>query len=535
MAESWLNIDTGSQGTSITVEIPVIENQDELLRDLADALVLVENNTPDTTALVNALGGVYSSASWLGTAFNETSAALTDGARSVSLRVGEMLNSFFATVEDVMDVDLDNERDLSLELAYEMDTGAVSECTNTGSVSADTNVGGIVGTVGFEVAFDLEDELKLSDYLFSEAEHQIFSVIRVCGSDAEVTAGKDCAGGIVGSLGCGAVVDSLAVGTIAAKESYAGGVAGSAAGAVASTDARVSVSGGMYVGGIAGEGAIITDCRACAWIASADEYAGCIAGWTTGELTGNTFVDTGASGVDGVAYAGRADAVTYRAMLSGEDVPAAFGVCRVTFVVEDETVSVVETDFGGSVDEIPEVPNRDGAYWVWDDFDRDHVYADITVTGAYAGAAGTLSDGGTPARFIVEGSFYPDQTLTCEPFDVRTVYDGAGEGWTLTVNDYDEPLTVRMRTEAPDRVCVVTDRGQSEIEFTVDGSYIVFELPNGGTFYITGAESGEGVTPGVGTAAVAGAVAVGAGGGAIASSRRRRRRETDEDEPDVHE
>ena len=70
------------------------------------------------------------------------------------------------------------------------------------------------------------------------------------------------------------------------------------------------LSGKKYVGGIAGLARDIISCRCWAFIESAAEYAGAVAGWSDGEVSGNLYVDSSPAGIDNVSFSGMTDPLT---------------------------------------------------------------------------------------------------------------------------------------------------------------------------------------------------------------------------------
>jgi len=80
--------------------------------------------------------------------------------------------------------------------------------------------------------------------------------------------------------------------------------------------------------------------------------------------------------------------------------------------VDDEVYEEVQVHFGGSLEKLPEVPNRGNDYWVWDEFDKDQILRSQTVTGEYHRAIPTLASDGDVPDYLVEGVFYEGQELT---------------------------------------------------------------------------------------------------------------------------
>lgn len=265
--------------------------------------------------------------------------------------------------------------------------------------------------------------------------------------------------------------------------------AGTAQGTLARCWARSSHAGGSYLGGIAGQGGDLLDCRAWVHFERGSEYLGAVAGWAEGTVSGNLYVDARPDGVDGVSRIGQAEPLALTAFLALEGAPASFDRVTVRFVSNGKTVLTRELPFGGATDDLPEVARLGRSYWVWEDFDRSHVYSDLEVNGNYYSPDTTLSSGEDVPQFLVEGEFYEEQSLHVLPFTPR--WEGAGclGGYTLTVNGYDGALTVRMRNEETVSLFVSDNAGGwTELPASRDGRYVVFSLPNGGSFAVVQAE-----------------------------------------------
>jgi adenosylcobinamide kinase/adenosylcobinamide-phosphate guanylyltransferase len=162
----------------------------------------------------------------------------------------------------------------------------------------------------------------------------------------------------------------------------------------------------------------IRDCISYSYIDGGTKYQGAIAGCADGTVSGCRYVDYGVGGIDNVGYAGLAEPMPYGQEQTAK--PQSTGnTCTVTFVVEEEEYQQVRVPFGGSIGTLPEVPNRGDDYWVWDDFDQEHIFSDQTVTGSYHRAATTLASGGDVPQYLVEGVFYEGQELTVSDYEME--------------------------------------------------------------------------------------------------------------------
>ncbi len=407
---------------------------------------------------------------------------------AVSRQMGDVFNKLSGVANNVGNVRSETV-DLSADETYEHDIAAIDGCVNKGPVNAENHAGGVVGTVGFELDFDMEDRLDLSRFLVSDSKHILFAAVRSCESYGAAAAKEEGAGCIAGTVDIGCLSDCVGLGEARCRNGdYAGGIAGRSRGTVRGCWSRAALSGRRYVGGAAGFGTDVIRCRSWAHIESAEEYQGAVAGWTEGTVADNLYVPDAPAGVDGVSFVGQSRAVSAEELLREEGVPQDFDHITLRFVVEDEVVRTLELPFGGSLDELPEVPNKEARYWKWDDFDREHLYCSRTIEGKYYAPNSTLSSGGEVPQFLVEGVFYEGQSLTV--LERQTTVEGQEVlgAWTLTVGEYDGTLTVRLYAPEAGRVYRISDGSAEPLDASRDGRYLVFSMENGGTLAYTRAE-----------------------------------------------
>ena len=437
----------------------------------------------DLSALTAALGELYARSEALSALTRDSVGSVAEDLKRISSQMSYVMNCLMAVVSGGTGMSQESV-DLSADEAYEHELGAVDGCRNTGGVDAEDNAGGVVGTIAFEIAFDREDRLHASDFLLTEARQSLFAVIRDCGSFSQVQARQSCAGGVVGQMGLGAAVACFGSGRVSVGDGdYAGGVAGQARGSLLRCWSRSLLSGGRYVGGAAGLGETIRDCRCWTQLESAREYAGAVAGWAEGEVSGNLYAGDGPAGVDGVARVGQAEPASVSALLALEDAPADFDKLSVRFRKDGRILQTLELPFGGSVEALPEVPMRGEQYWKWDEFDREHIYYSMTIDGKYYAPDTTISSGEELPLFLVEGLFYEGQELRVASVSAAPEGEETLLGaWSLYVNDYEGELTVRMRAEEDGELYSLEDGGRSRIPSSRDGQYLVFRVGNGQAF-----------------------------------------------------
>ncbi len=449
----------------------------------------VNSISSDTSALTSALVSLFSQVQSVSNSLEDASGDVTADWQKIFGQMSYIFTLFFSMIESIGNGDLLDLSDVSYAEAYEHDEGAVARCVNRGSVRAEQNAGGIVGCVAFELSFDQEDTLSAADYLPTNAEQLIFAVVRASRNSGTVQSRGDCAGGVVGRMDIGAAVDCVSTGRIGSQSGlYVGGVAGRSDGTLARCTSRCLLEGSRYVGGAAGLGKNVTDCRAWTHIARAEEYAGALAGWCEGTVSGNLYVTDGVEGVDGVARIGQADPVTRSEFLATAGLPEGLETVCVRFYVGGELYETRSVPFGGALDALPEVAERSGAAWVWDDFDSTALYCDTEVSGAYLEPLRTISSGEEFPLFLVEGEFFDGQTLDVQPFGSAPAQGESLGGYTLRVEGYRGELTVRMRSDGGAAVSVPDGAGGwRTLESEWDGRYLVFRLDNGGSFAVTAA------------------------------------------------
>lgn len=480
----------------------------------------------DLSALTAALGSMQGESAVLAGMAADATGELAEDLRQIGAQMSYIMNAVNSAVGTALSVSVE-QRDLSASESYEHDAGAVDACFNYGNIDAENNAGGIVGTMGFELEFDREDRLGANDLLSGDLKQNLFAVLRGCSSFGEVQTRGDCAGCLAGEISTGAAVDSFGSGTAAsASGDYVGGAVGRSDGCIRACWTRSVLRGGRYVGGVAGLGADILDCRSRTHIEQGSEYLGAVAGWSEGTVSGNLYAESLPAGVDGVSRTDQTTPVTAEELLALEDAPEDFDRLRVSFEVEGKPFRTVRVPFGGAIDTLPEVPNRDDQYWKWDDFDAGHIYYSMHVDGKYYSPDSVISTGGDKPRFLVEGVFYEGQELRAADFrsgwePEEDVLDAA----TLYVDGYEGELTVRMLAPEAGVLYRLGDDGEwLRVPARSDGQYLVFTVPNGASFVHVRAQAAQGWLPWAisgGTAAVAGAVIW-----ILAARKKKRRAET---------
>ena len=424
---------------------------------------------------------------------------LINDLRLLSDQIFKTFGTLIDLADSVSDVSTDPEiyKDDISDDDEKYSSGVITGSVNRGRIESDYNAGGIVGNISIEVAIDLEDDLNLSGILTKSAKHLIYAVVSECECYSEIEVKNNNGGGIVGNMDYGYVKNSTYGGSVESTDGdYIGGIAGYSAGKISNCMARVNLSGKNYIGGIAGYGNTVNSSYAMIDIDKSSERVGAIVGDSDGEITENYYLDnTDYGGIDGISYAGQAEPITYEELLAKTDSAEMFSETTVKFVKDGDVIAEISVPFGGSVDELPSVENKDGMYWVWDSFDRDAVYSNLTVEGKYCSPLTTISTGEDVPMFLVEGEFYSEQKLTVTEWtpDINAlgieVGDSEYKAYKISVSDCDAVLTVRMKHGNSGKLYVIKDGAAEETSFTSDGSYIVFETDNNSSFIIVEGEA----------------------------------------------
>lgn len=407
-------------------------------------------------------------------------------------------DALYATSEAILDqmetvrraiTDLNREPELTVtDLTDEIDAGPglIKGCTATGTVEGDTNVGGIVGTVSPELGDDPEATFDPGDLnLMSDVYATLRAVVRDCRFDGTVTAKNECGGGIAGRCEAGAILDSAARGSVETGGDYCGGIAGRSRGKVIRCAALVDLTGQSWLGGVAGLGQDITDCRTMVRADSDGEYQGAIAGQAEGTLTGNRYLMEELAGLDGVDYEDTAQGLDFDSFAQLDYIPADFLTFSYRFEVNGQTVAEIPFDYGDDLDLslVPQAPRQGDQYGQWPRYPTKDLRRSLVLQAQFAAPASTLADQEGVAQLLVEGTFAPDASLRVsqEELPEKSV-DGCvpHSAWSYTVTgSQSETLTVRLRADGLKRpaVAVYQDGGWQRVDSTLDGSYLVFSGP----------------------------------------------------------
>ena len=467
------------------------------------------NNQDAITAARNSLSGsltaIADGVDSIGTSTGDHTQALIRDIEAITNQMNKITDTLLGAAEnagqgtvfeDVSDEDTDGDTE-----------GKVSNCLNAGEVYADLNAGGIAGAMARENDLDPEDDTKISGSSSLNMTYKTRIVVRDCTNQGTVQAKKQCAGGIVGSMELGSVLQSYNTADLLQEDvDYVGGIAGQSKSAIRQCAVKARLAGNTWVGGIAGSAYTLTDCRAMVEV-TGNEQVGAVAGGLLAEdslgnalnqlqdnesaVQGNCFVSETLGGIDGISYAGQAEPMAFAdfAALAGQEgLPETFSRITLTFVADGQTVATLPVEYGAAFDpaEAPAVPEKAGCTAVWADFVTENITFDQTVTAVYTPFSTVIAsteqreDG--RAILLAEGSF-GDGTLTLTPCE-ETPAPGTSESWQFTLPE-EVSGSVRLHylplKADSDLYLRGADGSWRKAETTDDGSYLVCTLQSGDT------------------------------------------------------
>ena len=453
----------------------------DLLKTYTDALgdkaqSALDDIDGELTAIQDRVDSMTQAAGADNDALHATSQAIFDEMEAVRQAISGLGKEPELTVTDLTD-------------EIDQGPGLVKGCTASGTVQGDTNVGGIVGTVSTELGDDPEATFDLGDLkLMSDVYATLRAVVRDCRFDGDVTVKNECGGGVAGRCEAGAIVDCAARGTVETGGDYCGGIAGRTKGKVIRCAALTDLTGQSWLGGVAGLGQDITDCRTMVRADSDGEYQGAIAGQAEGTLTGNRYLMENLAGLDGVDYAETAQGLDFDAFSQLDYIPADFLTFSYRFEVNGQTVAEISFQYGDDLDTslVPEAPKQGEEYGQWPQFPTQDLRRSMVLSVQFTTPTSTLADQDGVAQLLVEGTFSPDASLTV---DQEELPDQKVEGytsrsaWSYTVTgSQSDTITVRLRAEgvAKPAAAVYQDGSWQRVDSTLDGSYLVFQAPTHG-------------------------------------------------------
>jgi hypothetical protein len=224
-----------------------------------------------------------------------------------------------------------------------------------------------------------------------------------------------------------------------------------------------------------------------------------------GTVTNNRFVDTGTAGIDGVSYAGVAEPVAFDVLRQEGSLPTEFLSFTLTLLADGKQTASIPFFYGAdlSLVELPEVPEKEGYFGSWPDFDTSGLRSDITLEAVYTPwitlvASGALSDKLPLA--MAEGQFTDSAVLHVtdsasappaaeDEKHLTDVWDLSLEGTDLTDGDT-VPIRLLNRGGGKAQLWQLTDGQWQPVDAEVNGHYLIASM-NGtsGTFCVRSVQS----------------------------------------------
>lgn len=470
-------------------------------RDTIDAAI--NNANSSLAAAGSSLYAIMDSVNDTADSLSRIMRSIAGQISAMSATVGNASQNLGGTIEDISDRD-----------TAEILSGKVEKCTNSGAVLGDLNAGGVVGAIAYENRLDPENDLQIGGDNSMNFDTQLRAVILGCENSGSVTAKRQNVGGIVGWMALGLTKDCLSTGSIDAEDAnYVGGVAGKSDGYIRRCSAKSAITGNAYVGGIAGEGLTVTDCRSMVQL-TGSEKTGAILGFKgehsgflksesddTDEteedtVTGNYYLTVGSNigAIDGVSYADSAQPLEHDDFVELEGLDPIFKVISVRFVYDDGMMHTVTLAPGEALspDSIPKLPVKAGYVGRWDglaDADLSDIRFDVSFPAVYTAEWETvqsepLGESKLPT-LLAQGHFSdntPIQLTQMTKGPAPGVHDKFLEGYAFTLPaGTADTLRYLPETEQTNvRIMVKgADGSWRDVSHTQDGSYLVFAIEDG--------------------------------------------------------
>ena len=411
-------------------------------------------------------------------------------------------------------------------------TSKVENCVNFASIQADFNAGGIVGAIVFENDLDPEEDISVVGNTTLNVVGNLRSVILGCRNEASVTAKNQRIGGIVGWLSLGLVKDCTHTGTLDNPSAdFVGGIAGESFGFIRNCKVKTILSGNAQVGGIAGAGTIVSDSFAMVQL-QGNECVGGILGEATenyheieNPIFGNYYLQFGQDpgAIDGISYAHKAQGLSQEAFFTqaGSDL---FYKVTIRFLNDEEVVLELIQEAGSSLENLPEVPRKDGYSGIWqglEELDLNCIFFDLQIHAEYISYSSTIGSDVTDEKgrplLLLQGDFALGAEAKLEELTVFTALQPGQKllkAWAFTATECKNLCGGRLLIPTDihmDQVILLVrdkDGRWSQRSHTVSGSYAVVTMAPGDNGIALVQIPGESIfTPQVLIAAGVGAVA----------------------------
>ncbi|MGN1343456.1 MAG: hypothetical protein ACI4U3_02685, partial [Traorella sp.] len=401
----------------------------------------------------------------------------------------------------------------------EITLGKIYRCINYQEIQGDINVGGISGSMAVEIELDPEDDYQASLSQTKRKQYLLKDVIQECINYGTVLSKKNYAGGIVGKMDVGYLVDCEVYSDIKSENgSYVGGIAGFTASTIHHCYVKSTISGKDYLGGIIGSGvsekqkdnsSLVSNCVSIVQLEEKG-HIGAISGNREGEFLENYFVSDELGGVNGRSYTNKAEPISYANLIKNDSqLPSQMKQFTLNFKVEDEIIQSIDFTYGDSFDEdiFPSIPPKEGYHASWNQNELKDLHFDTLVEAVYTPYISVLSSESVRSDnrdvFLVEGKFEEEDIFeatptyitandTIEKFEWKNLNEHLFEmevnqeileQWKLKIpEDGESQTTLRYLSPSsdPQNLAVYVKDGQrwEKVKCSIIGSYLAFSLSN---------------------------------------------------------
>lgn len=493
-----------TNASKISGQIGVLQQQTKTAQDAVESLLPKEGESqlPDRDQLLaaqstlsNTLNAMPDTLKNIAASTQSTVSGLNRDLNAISGQMNAMGGTLNNASENlggsVTDIsDADTPEDL---------TGKVESCVNSGNVFADLNTGGIAGAIAMENDLDLLQDWEQQGDMSLNFQSQVRGVILSCENRGAVTGKKQNSGGIVGWQSLGLVKNCTNTGLLDCEGTdYAGGISGRSTGFIRNSFARCQILASTYVGGIAGSASVATDCLAQVLITQGREKLGAVLGSeeestaaVEAPIRENYYlcVDGDYGAIDGISYAGRAEAVTLEDFLQRENLPEQFQTVTVRFLFADGAWQDISLAPGKdlSLDSIPAIPEKEGFAASWEGLEESqlqNILFDRTYTASYTAYGTAIASAQTREKglplMLAEGTFTNRAEIAVTPSQVSLALKDRQtllECWSVSANEPFTALRFRLpeNADAANMILLVEKDGKwEEVSFRRSESYLVF-------------------------------------------------------------
>lgn len=444
---------------------------------------------------------------------NDDASNYSDAVNNDLKAVNDQLNVVFNILSDrLTDYSETDTEELYEEVSDEdiaaTTTGRVDSCKNTSIIKGDINIGGIAGSMSIDDE-DPEDNAAGSVDFKVGQRYITKCIINNSINEGYITAKKDGAGGIVGYMKHGIVVDSEGYGSVESTEGdFVGGIAGESFTVIKRCYALCTISGAKNVGGIAGYADTLQNCCSIVNAEATVGKKGAIAGQITSyditqndddedaKVYGNYYVSDELYGIDNVSYIGVAEPISYEDLLAIEGLPNEFWHLKVTYRIEDTYLGTQELKFGESLANLnyPSIPEKDGFYGVWPDYSDKVMTGNLFIEGEYKDnvivvESSEKTDNVTESGYqkpyaLVEQVFTTDTVLNVELSDMAPPAEAADKNYVIYDISLenggikeDEAFAIRILNPYEDaQVWAYRDDSWTQLESKARGQYLQVDM-----------------------------------------------------------